>query len=323
LLDGTTAYAHDVEDLVNPLYTDIDDTNIRLGADIQIKKLENLASGKIIVGSSVSVPTAVAMTGDASISDLGVITVTGGSADEIAVTDDTTTDASMYPVWVTANTGDLPAYVSSTKLYFNPLTGLLTATGFSGPLTGNCSGTSGGLANGTYNYGAGAVIVNSANADTVDNYHASATPTAGYLVAADGSGFVTTPASDPTTNYQVANKKYVDDSIPNSKTLAKAWGYFVTDGSVTITDSNVYNCSVSVYTSGSDKWFKVDFSSAQPDAKYSVAATVEQTGDSFGGGRFVSVWGRTTTYFYCVAWDVEDDTPHGENNVLSFVVFGN
>lgn len=47
----------------------------------------------------------------------------------IAVTDDTTTNATMYPVWVTANTGNLPAKVTSTKLSFNPSSGALTATG--------------------------------------------------------------------------------------------------------------------------------------------------------------------------------------------------
>lgn len=47
----------------------------------------------------------------------------------IAITDDTTTNATMYPVWVTANTGNLPAKVTSSKLSFNPSTGVLTATG--------------------------------------------------------------------------------------------------------------------------------------------------------------------------------------------------
>ena len=47
----------------------------------------------------------------------------------VAITDDTSTNATMYPVWVTANTGNLPAKVTSTKLSFNPSTGVLTATG--------------------------------------------------------------------------------------------------------------------------------------------------------------------------------------------------
>ena len=34
----------------------------------------------------------------------------------------------MYPTWVTANTGNLPQKVSSTKLTFNPSTGELAVT---------------------------------------------------------------------------------------------------------------------------------------------------------------------------------------------------
>ena len=51
------------------------------------------------------------------------------NATNIAITDDTSTNATMYPVWVTTNTGNLPAKVTSTKLSFNPSTGVLTVTG--------------------------------------------------------------------------------------------------------------------------------------------------------------------------------------------------
>jgi hypothetical protein len=57
---------------------------------------------------------------------------TASSATNVAITDDTTTNASMYISWVTSNTGNLPNYVSSTKLKFNPSTGVLTATGGTG-----------------------------------------------------------------------------------------------------------------------------------------------------------------------------------------------
>ena len=65
---------------------------------------------------------------------------TATNATNTAITDDTTTNATMYLTWVTAITGNLPQKVSSTKVTFNPSTGLLTATGFSGPLTGNVTG---------------------------------------------------------------------------------------------------------------------------------------------------------------------------------------
>lgn len=47
------------------------------------------------------------------------------------ITNDTSTSATMYPVWVTANTGTLPLKVTSTKLSFNPNTGTLSSTIFS------------------------------------------------------------------------------------------------------------------------------------------------------------------------------------------------
>jgi hypothetical protein len=49
------------------------------------------------------------------------------------VTDDTTTNATRYPLFAAATAGNLTTeYVSSTKYQFNPSTGILTATGFSG-----------------------------------------------------------------------------------------------------------------------------------------------------------------------------------------------
>lgn len=54
------------------------------------------------------------------------------NATNIAITDDTTTNADMYPTWVTSTTGNLSAKVSSTKLKFNPSTGVLTVIGGTG-----------------------------------------------------------------------------------------------------------------------------------------------------------------------------------------------
>lgn len=48
----------------------------------------------------------------------------------VTVVNDTTTNATMFPLWVTANSGYLQAKVSSTKLSFNPSTGALNATQF-------------------------------------------------------------------------------------------------------------------------------------------------------------------------------------------------
>ena len=54
---------------------------------------------------------------------------TATDANNIAITDDTSTNADYYPVWVTNSTGNLPAKVTSTKLKFNPSSGAMTITG--------------------------------------------------------------------------------------------------------------------------------------------------------------------------------------------------
>jgi hypothetical protein len=86
------------------------------------------------------------------------------------VTDDTTTNAVRYPLFANQTTGNLSTtLVSSTKYNFNPSTGLLTATGFSGSgasLTslsaGQLSGTipSGVLGNSTLYIGTTAIALN-------------------------------------------------------------------------------------------------------------------------------------------------------------------
>ena len=57
---------------------------------------------------------------------------TATNATNVGVTDDTTTNADEYLTWVTNSTGNLPIKVSSTKLKFNPSTGVLTVTGGTG-----------------------------------------------------------------------------------------------------------------------------------------------------------------------------------------------
>jgi len=55
-------------------------------------------------------------------------------ASAISVTDDTTTNATRYPLFASVTTGNLSAtFTSSTKFQFNPSTGYLTVTGLTSP----------------------------------------------------------------------------------------------------------------------------------------------------------------------------------------------
>ncbi len=88
--------------------------------------------GKDITGGGTATFTTFvgALTGNASTA------TTATNATNSAITNDTATNATMFPVWVTANTGNLPAKVTSTKLSFNPSTGVLSSTSFTGAGTG-------------------------------------------------------------------------------------------------------------------------------------------------------------------------------------------
>lgn len=66
---------------------------------------------------------------------------TATNATNVGITDDTTTNATVYPTWVTTTTGNLPVKTASTKLSFNPSTGTLSATTFNGAWSGMPSGT--------------------------------------------------------------------------------------------------------------------------------------------------------------------------------------
>jgi len=58
-------------------------------------------------------------------------------ASSITLSDDTTTNATRYPLFANATSGTVSTeYVSSTKYQFNPSTGVLTSTSFSGAGTG-------------------------------------------------------------------------------------------------------------------------------------------------------------------------------------------
>ena len=70
--------------------------------------------------------------GNAATATSATTATTATNATNTAITDDTTTNATMYPTWVTTTTGNLPQKTASTKLSFVPSTGVLSATGFAG-----------------------------------------------------------------------------------------------------------------------------------------------------------------------------------------------
>jgi len=64
---------------------------------------------------------------------------TATNATNIAITNDTTTNATYYPIFSSATSGNTAARVDSSTLTYNPSTNTLTTTTFAGALSGNAT----------------------------------------------------------------------------------------------------------------------------------------------------------------------------------------
>ena len=80
-----------------------------------------------------------ALTGNASSATTATTATTATNATNIAITDNTSSVSTYYPVLSVATSGNNPATTSSTKISFVPNTGTLTTTTFSGALSGNAT----------------------------------------------------------------------------------------------------------------------------------------------------------------------------------------
>lgn len=83
------------------------------------------------------------------------ITGTATNATNVAVTDDTSTNSTYYPTFVTATSGNTGIKLSSTKLTYNPSTGVLSATQFTGSGAGLTSIPNSALTNSSLTVTAG------------------------------------------------------------------------------------------------------------------------------------------------------------------------
>jgi hypothetical protein len=82
------------------------------------------------IGTGVWQGTAIATTYGGTGNSVGYASGGAASAATKTVSDDTSTAATYYPTFVTATSGNVASKVSSTKLTFNPSTGLLTSTDY-------------------------------------------------------------------------------------------------------------------------------------------------------------------------------------------------
>ena len=135
------------------------------------------------------------------------------------VTDDTTTNGTRYPLFANQTAGNLTTeYTSSTKYQFNPSTGLLTATGFSGSGASLTSLSASNISSGTLGIAYGGTGLGT-------------TPTNGQLLIGNGTNY-TLATITAGSNITVTNAS-------GSITIAST----ATGGSSTISDDTTTNAT--------------------------------------------------------------------------------
>jgi hypothetical protein len=161
----------------------------------------SVASAADIVAAIGTTRVANATYADSSGSAGSATTATRATnSDNALVTNDNASFGTFYPVWVDATAGDRAIKISSTKLNFNPSTGILTATGFSGNGASLTSISAENISTGTLPVGRGGTGVTTSTGTTSVVLSASPTLT--------GIPLAPTAAADTNSN-QIATTAYV------------------------------------------------------------------------------------------------------------------
>jgi len=163
------------------------------------------------------------------------------------VTDDTTTNSTRYPLFANQTSGNLSTeYTSSTKLQYNPSTGVFTSTSFSGAGTG-LTGTASSLSIG----GNAATATSATSATTATNLAGGATGSLPYqssantttFLAAGTNGYVLTLAGGvPTWAAAASSGITITDNTSSSSTY---YPTLTTATSGTITSENTSSTKLS------------------------------------------------------------------------------
>jgi hypothetical protein len=180
---------------------------------------------------------------------------TATNATNIAITDNTSSASTYYPVLSLNSSGNNAATTSSTKLSFVPSTGTLTATTFSGALSGNATtATSATTATNIAGGGAGQVPYNTGSGAT----SFLAAGTAGQVLTSNGTSAPTwtTSGGSTITGTTTSGTYYVVGTTLTSGSLSTA----------SISNTNVvsYNASTGALSavsmiSSSDERLKTDW----------------------------------------------------------------
>ena len=97
-----------------------------LGSGVTVSSLTSFGTSPVLVTPNIGTPSYAVLTNASGTAN----NLTANIANYTNVSDDTTTNATRYPIFANGTSGAIVEQVSSTKLFFNPSTGLLTSTDY-------------------------------------------------------------------------------------------------------------------------------------------------------------------------------------------------
>lgn len=97
-----------------------------LGSGVTVSSLTSFGTSPVLVTPNIGTPSYAVLTNASGTAN----NLTANIANFISISDDTTTNATRYPIFANGTSGAVVEQVSSTKLFFNPSTGLLTSTDY-------------------------------------------------------------------------------------------------------------------------------------------------------------------------------------------------
>lgn len=218
---------------------------------------------------------------------------TAGITVPVNNTDDTSTNATMYPLWTATAGGNYAAKVSTTKLSFNPSTGLLTATGFSGPLSGNAS-TATKLAtaraiNGVDFDGTAAITVTAA-AGTLTGATLNATVTASSLTSVGTLTSLSVGAITTSGDFNLGSGKFTVAAASGNTVVAGTLGA----GATTITTSGASVDTLTLVAS-SGRYASLTFKNVSTVKGYAIHDNNANELQIIAvSGQSVTLWGDNT-----------------------------
>jgi hypothetical protein len=179
-------------------------------------------AGAIAYGSGTAYAFTAAGTSGQVLTSAGSGTPTWSTPTAYAtVTDDTTTNATRYPLFANQTSGNLSTeYTSSTKLQFNPSTGVFTATQFSGSGAGLTSIPNSALNNSSITVGSTAISLGGTATTIAGLTSVTSTTFVGALTGNASSATTATTATNATniaiTDNTSTNANYYPVFVANS-----------------------------------------------------------------------------------------------------------